>query len=194
MAGPAPDASCARSRPRPPSTSRGSTSLDVPIVAAVVIPATAGRRDQCGCVAHGQYFELGERYADGDGCNTCTCEPGGGRCGLLLCNVDLAILERIHFRSGSAALTGAGWSTLDTVVDIMAAHPRLRIEVRGHTAPGEQRADRLSMARAIAVEAYLRARGVAATRVVAVTGVGATMPRGTDPRAERTVEFVAIEQ
>ncbi len=163
--------------------------VDVPVSTVVADPGAGGRDDRCGCVGDGRYFLVGEAFARD--CNTCRCVMGGElRCTLLAC--DVAIVDLVGFAVGSARLPAAAGPVLDGVLARLKQRPALRIKVRGHAATGEKRADRLSAARAAAVDSYLGAHGVDRAQLVAVEGVGATMPRSKDAAAERAVEFVVV--
>jgi outer membrane protein OmpA-like peptidoglycan-associated protein len=78
-------------------------------------------------------------------------------------------LDKVQFATGSSALEPGAGDQLAHVAAILAANPRVRIEVGGYTdAAGGGRANaRLSQARAEAVRAALIERGVTADRIAA---------------------------
>lgn len=85
----------------------------------------------------------------------------------------------VLFDPDSAVLTTAAGSQLQSVLDILGAHPRARATIEGHTDGGDggphETALALSRARADSVRAWLTERGVAADRID-VQGWGSTKP------------------
>jgi outer membrane protein OmpA-like peptidoglycan-associated protein len=86
-------------------------------------------------------------------------------------------LPALYFEQGHADLLPAVQASLDTLAQVLASQPSLRLEVQGHT---DNQGDptinqRLSRQRAGAVCAYLTAHGVAASRLRAV-GYGGARP------------------
>jgi outer membrane protein OmpA-like peptidoglycan-associated protein len=86
-------------------------------------------------------------------------------------------LRTLYFEQGQARLLPAVQASLDTLAQALGSRPGLRLQVQGHT---DNQGDpsinqRLSLARATAVCAYLTAHGVAATRLQAV-GYGGSRP------------------
>lgn len=86
-------------------------------------------------------------------------------------------LRTLYFEQGQAHLLPAVQASLDTLAQALGSRPGLRLQVQGHT---DNQGDpsinqRLSLARATAVCAYLTAHGVAATRLQAV-GYGGSRP------------------
>jgi len=72
------------------------------------------------------------------------------------------VLEGVTFLSGSAELTGPAKAILDTVAGSLAAHPKLKLEVAGHTdaqGPAEFNLY-LSQQRAESVRDYLVGKGL----------------------------------
>jgi outer membrane protein OmpA-like peptidoglycan-associated protein len=95
-------------------------------------------------------------------------------------------LRTLYFAQGQANLLPAVQASLDTLAQALATRPALRLEVQGHT---DNQGDpfinqRLSLARATAVCAYLTAHGVAATRLRAV-GYGGSRPEADNQRLEQ---------
>lgn len=100
------------------------------------------------------------------------------------------------FRPGASTLAREAQPPLQGVAETLARHPRLRLEVQGHTdatgsAPSNQR---LSEARAAAVREYLVAKGVEAERIDAA-GFGDSQPVASNASADgrrrnRRVEIV----
>ena len=88
------------------------------------------------------------------------------------------VLENIFFESGKTNLSDKSKAELDQVIQLMNDHPKLRIEIDGHTdAVGRATENQLlSEGRAKAVLQYLlSSRQIAAQRIVA-KGFGATRP------------------
>jgi len=101
------------------------------------------------------------------------------------------ILRGVSFRTGRSDLTPDSYSVLDEVAASLVANPSVRIEIGGHTdATGsKQRNLDLSLGRALAVRAYLAAKGVSPERMVA-RGYGPDRPIGDN----RTVEGRAVNR
>lgn len=128
--------------------------------------------------------------SDGDGvmdpADRCPNTPAGTRvdangCPVVLSVLDTAktlVLEGVTFRTGSAALTPAGRTTLLRAVDLLKSSPTVRVEIGGHTDnTGSARANtRLSLARANTVKRTLVAAGIDASRLE-VKGYGPAEPR-----------------
>ncbi len=108
-------------------------------------------------------------------------------------------LEGVHFATNSARLTPESSAVLDSVAASLRAHPRLRVEVQGHTdgVASEAYNLRLSQARASAVRDYLIAHGVEADELTA-KGYGKLRPIATNETAagralNRRVVLVVLE-
>ncbi|HKQ19470.1 MAG TPA: OmpA family protein, partial [Candidatus Eisenbacteria bacterium] len=104
-------------------------------------------------------------------------------------------LEAIDFTRGTAALTPASLTVLDTAAAVLLGNPAVNVEIVGHTdrTGNEPNNLRLSRARADAVRAYLIQRGVPEARVTSV-GKGSSEPvvAATEEetnRKSRRVEF-----
>ncbi|MES2433314.1 MAG: OmpA family protein [Pseudomonadota bacterium] len=119
------------------------------------------------------------------------------------CKGRFEILSRsgnINFHSGSARLQADSAPLLDSVADIIARCPGLKIEVSGHTdADGAPAANQyLSQQRAKAVVRYLVKKGLTADRFTA-TGYGEDKPIFDNDTPEhksrnRRIEFALVQQ
>jgi OmpA-OmpF porin, OOP family len=94
-------------------------------------------------------------------------------------------LEGVNFEFNQAILTGESKPILDQVASGLTKHPRLRIELQGHTdsVGAAQYNLTLSQHRAESVRDYLVAQGVSATELSAV-GYGKTKPIADNKTAE----------
>ncbi len=111
------------------------------------------------------------------------------------------VLESVQFPFNSAALTATSHIQLDNVVRVMQEYPKTKIEVNGHT---DSRGDDarnlvLSQNRANAVQAYLIAKGISATRILKAVGFGETSPISDNDTEEgmqenRRSEVVVMER
>ncbi len=129
-------------------------------------------------------------------------EPAGDL-DLEACKGRFEILSRsgnINFHSGSARLQADSAPLLDSVADIIARCPGLKIEVSGHTdADGSPAANQyLSQQRAKAVVRYLVKKGLTADRFTA-TGYGEDKPIFDNDTPEhktrnRRIEFALVQQ
>lgn len=131
---------------------------------------------------------------DDDGC------PDGGPAKVIYEGGEIKILEKVHFRTGSAEIEDRSHSILNQVALVMKANKNIKkVRVEGHTddtGPRETNM-RLSKARAESVRRYLIYRGVSADRLHA-EGYGPDEPLIDDTSDEargknRRVEFV-VEQ
>jgi OOP family OmpA-OmpF porin len=109
------------------------------------------------------------------------------------------VLTGVTFESNRSNLTETSYITLDEVAASLNANPEVRIEIAGHTdgTGSRQRNTELSLARALAVRAYLAQRGVSPDRMVA-RGYGPDQPIATnqtrDGRAQnRRVELRPVD-
>lgn len=133
---------------------------------------------------------------------TAALEPTGDL-DLDACKGRFEILSRsgnINFHSGSARLQASSSALLDSVADIIARCPGLKLEVSGHTdADGSPTANQyLSQQRAKAVVRYLVKKGLAADRFTA-TGYGEDKPIFDNDTPEhksrnRRIEFALVQQ
>ncbi len=93
-------------------------------------------------------------------------------------------LQGVHFATNSARLTPESSAVLDAVAASLSAHPRLRVEVQGHTdgVASEAYNLKLSEARANAVRDYLVAHGVDPAELTA-KGYGKLRPIASNQTA-----------
>ena len=98
---------------------------------------------------------------------------------------DTVDLRNIHFETGSARLYETSLAELDRLAEVLQRHPKLRLEVGGHTDAVGSDADNqlLSERRAKAVYDYLVERGVEAGRL-AWRGYGESRPVATNDTPE----------
>ncbi len=98
---------------------------------------------------------------------------------------DTVTLNNIHFLTASAELYEASKAGLDRLAEALQRHPRLRLEVGGHTdAVGKDEDNMvLSERRAKAVYDYLILRGISADRLT-YRGYGETRPIATNDTPE----------
>lgn len=120
--------------------------------------------------------------SDGDGVpddrDQCPNTPHATAVDALGCPLKGSItLVGVHFENDSAKLTPESFTVLDPLAASLKAHPRLKIELQGHTdAVGSAPYNlKLSQARAEAVREYLVAQGVSASTLTA-KGYGKTQP------------------
>jgi OmpA-OmpF porin, OOP family len=85
--------------------------------------------------------------------------------------------KNIYFATGSAKLLKKSFPNLDTVVMIMKGNDKIMLEIEGHTdSQGKEPKNvKLSDARAKAVMAYLKKKGIAAAKMSA-KGFGSSVP------------------
>ncbi|MBF0428161.1 MAG: OmpA family protein [Magnetococcales bacterium] len=106
------------------------------------------------------------------------------------------VLEHLNFATGSDKIMPWAFPALNRAVDVLADNPKIRIEIQGHT--DEVGSDdlnlKLSMKRAIAVESYMVARGIAANRLT-VNGFGKSQPiaKGSDPTSREQNRRVVLK-
>ncbi len=138
-------------------------------------------------------------FEDFDGCPDQAVQ-GGPR--LALDRIDLQG-ERVEFVGRSARLTAASQQTLEGVADVMKTYPSIRFRVElGVERSGDSRrareADRrLTAERGRVIASVLAARGVRPAQVD-VAPLGSDRPLDAknpkDPRANRRVEFIRVQQ
>jgi OmpA-OmpF porin, OOP family len=125
--------------------------------------------------------------------------PGPAR--VVLTESNIAIMDKVQFEVGKAALLPASHALLDEVAKMLKDNPQVaRISVEGHTdSTGSPEFNRkLSQQRAESVAKYLSSKGVKAARMEP-KGFGPDRPiadNETDPgrEANRRVEFNILEQ
>jgi outer membrane protein OmpA-like peptidoglycan-associated protein len=105
------------------------------------------------------------------------------------------LLEGVDFRTGSAELSAASRNSINSVADVLEAHPNARVRIEGHTdSQGDAAANRtLSAERAEAVKQALVAGGAPASQIT-TEGVGGdrpVAPSATDAQNNR-IELVVI--
>jgi OOP family OmpA-OmpF porin len=106
-------------------------------------------------------------------------------------------LEGVTFEHNSAALTVASHAPLDAIADGLKKHPRLKVEIQGHTdSTGSPAYNlKLSKRRADSVRDYLLSNGVNPDQLV-TQGYGQTQPAASNKTAagrarnRRVVMFV----
>jgi outer membrane protein OmpA-like peptidoglycan-associated protein len=127
--------------------------------------------------------------------------PPPGPDKVILTASNIAIVDKVQFETGKAALLPASFSLLDEVVKVMKENPQIEeVEIGGHTdstgSPDFNR--KLSQERAESVLKYMAGKGIKASRLVA-KGFGPDRPiadNDTDPgrEANRRVEFNILKQ
>jgi OOP family OmpA-OmpF porin len=95
------------------------------------------------------------------------------------------VLEGVNFQTDSAVLTASSRPILDGVASGLRLHPRLKIEVQGHTdSTGSARHNQgLSERRAASVRDYLISQGVQPAQLTA-RGFGETQPVASNATVE----------
>lgn len=103
-------------------------------------------------------------------------------------------LKGVNFANNSAKLADSSRTVLDNMADILRKHPRLRIEVAGHTDNTGAAAHNvlLSQQRAEAVRRYLISQGIDGSRMVA-KGYGPTKPVTSNATAAERAENRRVE-
>ncbi|MCC7541222.1 MAG: OmpA family protein [Deltaproteobacteria bacterium] len=124
---------------------------------------------------------------DDDGC------PDRGR--VVIESSQIAILDRIYFARGDAAISPRSAPIADAIAATLVGNPQIaRAEIRGHASNDESDAWALSARRAAAVRTHLVQRGVATDRLV-IRPFGASQPiaPGDTPAARERNRRVEIE-
>jgi outer membrane protein OmpA-like peptidoglycan-associated protein len=103
-------------------------------------------------------------------------------------------LRGVNFELGKAVLLPISRDILGEVAQSLVANPQVQVEVAGHTDSTGSRAvnERLSLARAEAVKAFLTENGVAAERM-AVQGYASTQPVATNKTASGRAQNRRVE-
>lgn len=104
------------------------------------------------------------------------------------------ILKGVTFESGRSALLPSSYAILDEVAASLVDNPNIRVEIAGHTdATGSRQVNiSLSLARALAVRAYLTQKGVAVDRMVA-KGYGPDRPLAANTSAAGRAQNRRVE-
>jgi len=143
--------------------------------------------------------------ADKDGvadvADHCSNTPAGVLVNAFGCpSKEILILEGVHFRSGSAALTPNSLAKLDKAASALVRAPHVKVEVAGYTdsVGDSQRNLDLSTERSLAVVQYLTSKGVAATQLTA-RGYGEENPIASNATAagrqkNRRIELIPMTQ
>jgi OOP family OmpA-OmpF porin len=155
--------------PAPPPPPPPAVSQAAPPVAAA--PATPPDSDHDGVP---------------DNIDQCPDTPAGVQVDAVGCPLKGSItLEGVNFEHNSAALTVASHPALDAIADGLKKHPRLKIEIQGHTdSTGTPEYNlRLSQKRADSVRSYLLDGGVNPEQLEA-KGYGQTQPAASNRTAE----------
>lgn len=133
-----------------------------------------------------------------DNIDQCPNTPAGVQVDAVGCPIKGSItLEGVNFEYNSAALTVASNAPLDAVADGLKKHPRVKVEIQGHSDSTGSLAYniKLSQKRADSVRDYLVHSGVNADQLV-TKGYGPTKPVASNKTAEgraqnrRVVMFV----
>jgi OOP family OmpA-OmpF porin len=121
-----------------------------------------------------------------DSIDKCPDTPAGVQVDAVGCPLKGSItLEGVNFEHNSAALTVASHPALDAIADGLKKHPRLKIEIQGHTdSTGSPPYNlKLSQKRADSVRTYLLEKGANEDQLVA-KGYGQTQPVASNKTAE----------
>ena len=133
-----------------------------------------------------------------DNIDKCPDTPAGVQVDAQGCPLKGSItLEGVNFEHNSAALTVASHAPLDAIADGLKKHPRLKVEIQGHTdSTGSPAYNlKLSQRRADSVRDYLVSNGVSPDQLV-TQGYGQTQPAASNKTAagraknRRVVMFV----
>lgn len=113
---------------------------------------------------------------------------------------DVVSMWDVFFATGESDVLPQSYVELHRLIDLLQAHPTMRIELRGHTDNSGTREfnQRLSEARAQAVVEYLVAHGVERSRLSA-SGYGESMPIDSNDTPEgrsrnRRVEYLIVHE
>jgi OmpA-OmpF porin, OOP family len=138
-----------------------------------------------------------------DHCPNTPGQTGGARPGcpglVVVTAKEIRITEQIQFDFNKSTIKSVSFPTLDAVYDVLAANPKIRIEVQGHTDNVGQASynQKLSQQRADSVKAYLVGKGIDGSRLVAKGyGMGQPLvPNTTAPNRalNRRVQFIRTE-
>jgi OOP family OmpA-OmpF porin len=121
-----------------------------------------------------------------DNIDKCPDTPAGVQVDAVGCPLKGSItLEGVNFEHNSAALTVASHPPLDSIADGLKKHPRLKIEIQGHTdSTGSPPYNmKLSQQRADSVRSYLLEQSVNGEQLVS-KGYGQTQPIASNKTAD----------
>jgi outer membrane protein OmpA-like peptidoglycan-associated protein len=101
--------------------------------------------------------------------------------------VVIGVPNRVHFESGSDAISAAGKRIVDGYAQALKATPDAQVELSGYADPSGDTAKNLELAklRAMTVRDALVADGVAAERIALVKPTDVIVGQGTDADARR---------
>lgn len=130
-------------------------------------------------------------------------QPTGARPGcpdlVVVTAREIRITQQIQFDTNKATVKPVSFPILDAVYDVLAANPRITLEVQGHTdnVGAAAHNQKLSQQRADAVKAYLVKRGTPDARLVS-KGYGMTQPlvpnnSASNKALNRRVQFIRTE-
>lgn len=148
--------------------------------------------------AHGNVsFVNGEQDADGDGIadnrDRCAATPPGARVDDMGCWTLLNV-----FDPGQVTILASALPLLDEVAAVLAALPKLYLEVQGHTDSSGSNAYNLQLSerRALEVVEYLKTKGISGDRLLA-KGYGFNRPQASNETEQgralnRRIVFVQI--
>lgn len=112
---------------------------------------------------------------------------------------EIRITQQIQFDFNKATIKPVSFPILDAVYDVLAANPKITIEVQGHTDNVGNAAynQKLSQQRADSVKAYLAKKGIPDARLVS-KGYGMTQPlvpnnTESNKALNRRVQFIRTE-
>ena len=146
----------------------------------------------------------GDTVADVDDmCPNTPGQAGGAKPGcpglVVVTAKEIRITQQIQFDFNKATIKPVSFPILDAVYDVMAANPKITIEVQGHTDNVGQAAynQKLSQQRAESVKAYLVKRGISDGRLVS-KGYGMSQPllpntSEANKALNRRVQFIRTE-
>ena len=138
-----------------------------------------------------------------DQCPNTPGQPTGARPGcpslVVVTAREIRITQQIQFDFNKATIKAVSFPILDAVYDVLAANPKITIEVQGHTDNIGQAGynQKLSQQRADSVKAYLERKGLGEARLVS-KGYGMTQPlvpnsSEGNKALNRRVQFIRTE-
>jgi OOP family OmpA-OmpF porin len=129
--------------------------------------------------------------------------PGGSRPGcpglIVVTAREIRITQQIHFEFNKAKIRPESYPILDAIVDVLRDHPKITLEIQGHTDNVGSAAynKKLSQLRAESVRTYLGQHGTDVSRLAAV-GYGMSQPivpnnTASNRALNRRVQFIRTE-